>query len=167
MRFIFIVSISLLFSLSSFGQNVERMFQTDVQIYLQQFGAAPNGAADLGLRPVERMVPNDFKFEYALRSLFDEEITEEEEAQGFHSSTYGMQFEGYSLRKGIATVRFSQPSNKTDIEIGPLESMVFVEAVTKTARQFRFVKQVRICAVGRTAIESELARPFPRCPATR
>ena len=165
MRTIIFISLLSLYSLPAFGQNIERMFQTDVKVYFQRSGVAPNGPDDLFLRPVERMVPNDFKFEDALRALFDEEITEEEEEQGFHSSTFGMKFEGVSLRKGTATVRFSQPADKTNY--GSLGPAIFEEAVTKTARQFSFVKRVRICAVGETMIDSELERPFPRCPARR
>ena len=160
------ISMLTLFAVPGFAQNIERMFQTDVKIYLQQFGAAPNGAADLGLRPVERMVPNDFKLDYALEALFSEEITDEEEEAEFHSSTYGMKLEGVSLKAGTVTVRFSQPPGRTEF-IG-IEPRVFVEAITKTAKQFKFVRRVTICAVGKTTIDSELEpRPFPRCPAKR
>ena len=165
MKPLIFISIVFIFQLPTFAQNVERMFQTDVKIYLQQFGVAPNGASDLALRPVERMVPADFKLEYALDVLFSEEISDEEDEAGFYSSTFGMKFEGVTLRNGTATVRFSQPADKT--ERGELAGMVFVEAVTKTAKQFRFVKRVGICAVGKTTIDSGLYRPLPRCAARR
>ena len=158
--------ISILFTLAvgAMAQNVERMFQTDVKIYLHKIGIAPNGPADTSLRPVERMVPADFKLEYALDALFEEELPDEEAEAGFVSPTYGLQFEGVDLNRGIATVRFSQPPEKNYEMYMP---MIFVDAVTKTARQFRSVKRVSICAVGNTTVDSDLKKPFPRCPATR
>ena len=147
------------------AQNIERMFQTDVKIYLQQYGGTPpTGPADSLVRPVEREVPNDFKFDYALDALFSEEISEEEEEAGYYSSTYGIKLEGASLKNGIATVRISQPPGNDYEMYNPI---VFVDAVTKTARQFRSVKRVKICAVGKMTLKSDLDRPFPVCPATR
>jgi hypothetical protein len=158
-----LTSILFTFALSTAAQNVERMRQIDVKIYLQQIGGIPpSGPSDI-LRPVERMVPNDFKLEYALEALFEEDLPEEEVEAGYFSSTYGMKFEGVSLKSGTATVRFSQPNDKNYEMFIP---MIFVDAVTKTARQFRSVKRVSICAVGKTTVRSDLGRPFPRCRAT-
>jgi hypothetical protein len=54
----------------------------------------------------------------------------------------------------------SQPSG---VILDGMNPMVFVEAVTKTAKQFRFVRRVQICTVGKTTFDKELYRPLPRC----
>ena len=158
------VSMTIASAVPAFAQNIERMFQTDVKIYLQQTGAAPGGASDLGLRPVERTVPADFKLEYALQALFEEELSDDEVEEGFVSSTYGMRFDGVSLKKGVATVRFSQPA---DAETKMFMPVTFIAAITKTARQFRSVRDVTICAAGRTTVKDAMEKPFPRCPSIR
>jgi hypothetical protein len=153
------------FAIGATAQNVERMRQIDVKIYLQQIGGIPpSGPSDTLLRPLERMVPNDFKLDYALDALFDENLSDEEVDAGFVSSTFGLKLEGVSLKNGTATVRFSQPPDK-DYEM--FTAIIFVDAITKTAKQFRFVKRVTICAVGKTTVKTDLDRPFPRCPAGR
>ena len=164
MKIVFFITILLTCSAASFGQNVERMFMTDAWVYLYQFGVPPNGPGDNFVRPVERTVPRDFQLRYALDAVFQPELSEREEEDGFVSPAYGLVFEGVSVKNGIATVRFSQPNDSNEGSLGP---EVFAEAITKTARQFRSVKRVTICAVGKTTIDSELQRPFPRCPAKR
>ena len=72
-----------------------------------------------------------------------------------------MKFEGVVLKNGTAIVKFSQPPNETNY--GSLGPMIFAEAIEKTAKQFPTVKLVKNCAIGETAIDSELDRPFLRC----
>lgn len=159
-KMLLFISILAMVAVPTFGQNIERMFQTDVKIYLYKTGIAPNSPSDTFVRPVERMVPNDFKVDYTFRALFDEEIPEEEMDEGFSSPTYGMQFEDVVIKRGIATVKFSQPAGKNYDMFIPT---IFVDAIKKTARQFRSVKRVNICAVGKTTVKTDLGRPFPRC----
>jgi hypothetical protein len=73
-----------------------------------------------------------------------------------------MKFEGVSLGNGTALVRFSQPPDETDY--GSAGPGIFAEAVERTAKQFPTVRRVKICAVGKILIDSELLNPFPRCP---
>ena len=42
--------------------------------------------------------------------------------------------------------------------------MIFAQSIEKTARQFSTVKKVNICAVGDTLIDSQLEKPFAKCP---
>jgi len=60
----------------------------------------------------------------------------------------------------ILQERSPQPENSNRV----LEPMILAEAIEKTARQFSTVKKVEICAVGETMIDSELEKPFPKCP---
>ena len=160
-----LTSILFTFAISAAAQNIERMFQTDVKIYLQQYGGTPpTGPADSLVRPVEREVPVDFKLDSTFYALFSEEISEEEEEAGYYSSTYGLKLEGVSFRNRTLTIRISQPPDKNYEMYNPI---VFVDAVNKTAKQFRNVRNVTICAVGKMTLLSNLDRPFPRCPAKR
>jgi spore germination protein GerM len=132
--------------------------QREVMIY---FWDANSKKSDLGLSPVKRMVLAAAPLRPALEALFGGP-TKEEEARGLSSSTFGMRFEGVTLTNGVTLVKFSQPVNETNY--GSQGPMIFAEAIEKTARQFSTVKKVEICAVGETLIDSQLEKPFPRCP---
>jgi hypothetical protein len=67
-----------------------------------------------------------------------------------------------SLQNGFALVKFSQAPNQTNY--GSQGPMIFAQAIEKTARQFPTVKKVQVCAVGDTLIDSQLEKPFPKCP---
>ena len=154
-----IVVMSIIFTLSvaAFAQSATR----EANIYLQRTQTTRNGSTDDKLTPVRRMVDVREPLRGALEHLFGERITAEEVKDGFWSPTYGMKFEGVVLKNGTATVKFSQPPDKTNY--GSLGPIIFGEAIEKTALQFQSVKRVKICAVGETMIDSELERPFPRC----
>lgn len=153
------ISILLTFAIGAFGQNIEPMFTTPVDIYLHKTGVAPNGAADTMLRPVERIVPVRETIEHTLRALFDDEIPEEEQEAGFVSPTVGMKFESVTVRRGVATVKVSQlPTFDMEKSLG---DTIFLDAITKTLRQFRSIRRVRICAFGKTTIDA--GHPFERC----
>lgn len=80
---------------------------------------------------------------------------------GFASPTFGMKFEGVTLKDGTAIIKFSQPPNQTNY--GSLGAFIFAEAVEKTAKQFPTVKKVELCAIGETLIDAQLEKPFPKC----
>ena len=165
MKILFVMAMLIVSTQAGYGQNIERMFTSDVWVYLYQFGVPPNGPDDNFVRPVQRTVPTDFELRDSLEAVFEPRVPADEDARGFAPPAHGLIFKGVTLRNGVATIRFSQPADLSDVaSLGP---EVFVEAVTKTARQFRFVKSVKICAIGKTRIDSELPRPFPRCPAKR
>ena len=157
------VSIVLVSSVAAFAQASEETSKREVKIFLQRTHVAADGSTDDSSAPVKRMVDAKGPLSGSLAELFSEKISADEEKAGFWSPTYGMKFEGVTLKNGIATVRFSQPPDKTNY--GSSGPMIFGEAITKTASQFASVKRVRICAVGDTMIDSELERPFPRCAA--
>ena len=157
------VSIVLACGISTLAQANEETGKREVKIFLQRTHVAADGSTNDSSAPAKRMVDAKAPLKGSLEELFSEKISADEEKAGFWSPIYGMKFEGVTLKNGTATVRFSQPPDKTNY--GSLGPMIFSEAITKTARQFASVKRVRICAVGETMIDSELERPFPRCPA--
>jgi hypothetical protein len=161
MRLIILVSIVLTFSLLASAQTDDQARTVTVNIYLQKTIDGPGNTTDDFSKPVKRTVNAAAPLRGALEELFSEKITEQEEKDGFWSPIYGMKFEGVSLKNGTATVRFSQPPDKTNY--GSLGPFNFADAIEKTAKQFPSVKRVKICAVGATMIDSELDRPFPRC----
>jgi hypothetical protein len=130
----------------------------EVKIYLWK----PNDDSkdSLGLFPVNRLVEAEAPLDATLRALFAG-ATDKEEQQGFSDSTFGMKFEGVTLRNGLAIVRFSQPKGQTNY--GSLGPSIFAEAIERSSRQFPTVKKVQVCAVGETLIDSQLEKPFPRC----
>jgi hypothetical protein len=136
--------------------------QIEVKIYLQKTLIDPSGATSDELAPVTRRVNAAAPLGAALETLFAPNITAEEEKQNFYASTFGMKFEGVSLKNGTALVRFSQPPDETGY--GSAGAGIFAAAIERTTRQFPTVRRVRICAVGETLIDSELLDPFPRCP---
>lgn len=136
--------------------------QTEVKIYLQRTLIDPSGATSDELAPVVRKVNAAAPLRAALEKLFAPEITAEEDRLNYYSSTFGMKFEGVTLKNGTALVRFSQPPDETNY--GSAGPGIFAYAIEQTALQFPTVRRVRICAVGDTLIDSELVEPFPRCP---
>jgi len=157
MKKLAIVLILLASALSSAAQGPTR----EVKIFLQRTIVDPSGSNSDESTAVKRIVDAGAPLSGALEMLFSEPITAKEEKDGFWSPTYGMKFEGVALKNGTATVRFSQPPDKTNY--GSAGPMIFAEAIEKTARQFPSVRRVKICAVGETMIDSELETPFPRC----
>jgi len=139
-------------------EDAERPAKTkDVKIYLWNAGSQ---TADIALTPVARQANGLAPLRPTLEALFAG-ATQEEEAKGLSSSTFGLKFLGVTLRNGLATVRFSQPPNQTNY--GSRGPAVFAQAIEKTARQFPTVRKVEICAVGDTLIDSQLEKPFPKC----
>ena len=135
--------------------------QIEVKIYLQRTIVKADGSNFDKSAYVKRMIDNKSPLWNTLAMLFSPNITPEEDKQNYYWSTFGMKFEGVVLKNGTATVKFSQPPNETNY--GSMGPMIFAEAVEKTAKQFSTVKRVKICAIGETAIDSELDRPFLRC----
>lgn len=80
---------------------------------------------------------------------------------GFASTTFGLKFVGVVLKNGTATIKFSQMQSNRNFTA--LEAKVFLEAVEKTAKRFPTVKNVEICAVGETTINSHIAQKIPQC----
>jgi hypothetical protein len=136
--------------------------QIEVKIYLQKTLIDPSGATSDELTPVTRRVNAAAPLRATLEALFAPQITAAEEKQNFYASTFGMKFEGASLKNGTALVRFSQPPEETNY--GSAGAGIFAAAIEQTAMQFPTVRRVKICAVGDTLIDSELMYPFPRCP---
>jgi len=157
------VAIIILILLTSALIGTAQSPTREVKIYLQRTLVDPAGSNSDESTPVKRTVNAHAPLKGALEMLFSESITAAEEKDGFWSPTYGMKFEGVVLKNGTATVKFSQPPNKTNY--GSMGPMFFAEAIEKTARQFPSVKRVKICAVGDTMIDSELDTQFDRCKA--
>lgn len=134
--------------------------QIEVKIYLQRTIITADSNYSKSAT-VKRKVDANSPLWKTLEQLFTPQITPEEDKKNFYSSTFGMKFEGVVLKKGTATVKFSQPPNETNY--GSMGAFLFSEAIEKTAKQFSTVKRVKICAIGETAIDSELETPFPRC----
>ncbi len=143
------------FAQETTGEHIE------VKIYLQQTLIDPSGATSDELTGVKRRVDAASPLRSTLEMLFAPQITPAEEKQNFYSSTYGMKFEGVTLKNGTAWVRFSQPPDETNY--GSAGPGIFAAAIEQTAKQFPTVKRVKICAIGDTLIDSELLYPFPRC----
>lgn len=80
----------------------------------------------------------------------------------FRLATFGMKIVGVTLQNGFALVKSSQPRNQTNY--GSQGPMIFAQAIEKTVRRFPTVKKVQVCAAGDTLIDSQLEKPFPRCP---
>lgn len=135
--------------------------QLEVKIFLQRTVEDPSGTQSQEISPVKRMIDAKSPLRAALEHLFSPNVTTEELEKGYYTATFGMKFEGVTLSKGTATVRFSQPPEETNY--GSTGPMIFAEAIEKTAKQFQSVKRVKICAVGETMIDSQLETPFPKC----
>jgi Sporulation and spore germination len=137
----------------------EKLSKTrDVKVFVWD---ANSNEGNFKLVPVARGVLAATPLRLTLEMLFAG-LTNEEKARGLSDATFGMKFEGLKFQNGIALVKFSQPRNQTNY--GSQGPMIFAEAIEKTARQFPTVKQVKICAVGDTLIDSQLKKPFPKCP---
>ena len=130
----------------------------DVKIYLWDVNSRRD---DPELAPVMRRVGAETPLQLTLDFLFAGASSEEQD-KGLSSSTFGMRFEGVTLKNGTALVRFSQPTNETNY--GSLGATIMAAAIEETAKQFPAVKRVVICAVGETLIDSQLEKPFAKCP---
>lgn len=86
---------------------------------------------------------------------------ESEIKDGFASTTFGLKFVGAVLKNGTATIKISEPQNNKKLNIS--EAEIFLESVEKTAKRFPTVKNVEVCAVGKTTFDSEIARKIPKC----
>lgn len=152
-----------------FNENVYEVFYLSdtpdieklkrVKIYLWRANDVIPGRNFI-LAPVNRYVNPQAPLKPALDALFGE-IRKDEIDYGFSSSTFGLKFEGVSLKNGIALIKISQsPDNRN---YGTLAPFIFSDAVKKTAVQFPTVKKVKVCAVGEVFIDSQLEKPFPAC----
>lgn len=143
---------------NSFEEDVEPKLR-DVQVFFWRANdEEPN--KNFVLKPVLRSVEANAPLRPTLEALFNGTF-DDEGKNGFSSSTFGMKFEGVILKNGVATVKFSQPPNETNY--GTLGSFIFLEAIEKTAKQFPSVKKVEVCAIGKTLIDAQLEKEFPRC----
>lgn len=136
------------------NENLKR-----VKIYLWRANdIVPN--RNFVLSPVYRYVNPKVPLRPTLEALFGE-VKKYEADYGFSSSTFGLKFEGVTIKKGTAVIKISQSPN--DRNYGTLGAFIFVDAVKKTAMQFPTVKKVEICRIGETFIDAELAKPFSKC----
>ena len=115
--------------------------QIEVKIYLQKTLIDPSGATSDELTPVTRRVNAASPLRSTLEALFAPQIAAAEEKQNFYASTYGMKFEGVSLKNGTALVRFSQPPEETNY--GSAGAGIFTAAIEQTAKQFPTVRRVK------------------------
>ncbi len=122
---------------------------------------ANSNSADIALVPVTRRSAGDDVLKLTMTWLFSTTLSKEEEDRGLTLPTFGMRFEGVSLKNGVALIKFSQPEGATNY--GSQGPFIFAKAIEMTARQFPTVKRVEICALGDTLIDSQLEKPFPRC----
>ena len=130
-----------------------------IKIYLWD---ANSDKADIALVPVTRRIGGDNVLKLTMDWLFGTTLSKEEEDRGLSLPTFGMRLEGVTLKNGVALIKFSQPAGATNY--GSQGPFIFAKAIETTARQFPTVKKVEICAVGDTLIDSQLEKPFPKCP---
>lgn len=155
------ILLSLGFSSIQAQKNSETAKQLEAKIFLQRTLEDPSGTQSQEISFVKRMIDAKSPLRSALEHLFSPNITAEELEKGYYTATFGLKFEGVTLSKGTATVRFSQPPEETNY--GSLGPMIFAEAIEKTVKQFKSVNRVKICAIGETMIDSQLETPFPKC----
>ena len=135
--------------------------QKEVKIYLQKDVDLPNNSVRTDWVFVKRPGNPQSPLRSALEWLFEPKITAEEEQQNIYGVTFGMKFEGVSLKNGTATVRFSETKNSN---YGTSGGGIFYDAIEKTVKQFPTVKRVKICVVGETNIDGEYeTKLFKRC----
>ncbi len=135
--------------------------QIEVKLYLQKDVDLPNNMIRTDWVPVKRMADAKSPLRSTLELLFKPMITPQEEKEHIYGVTYGMKFEGVSLKNGTATVRFSETKEANYGTSGP---GIFSDAINKTAKQFRAVKRVKICYIGETNFDGEAEIPlFKRC----
>src|SRR4051812_44733863 len=106
--------------------------QQEVKIYLQRTIVKADGSNFDKSTFVKRKVDHKSPLQNTLAMLFSPQITTEEDKLNYWRSTFGMKFEGVVLKKGTATVKFSQPPDETNY--GSMGPMIFAEAVEKTAK---------------------------------
>lgn len=126
--------------------------QKEVKIYLQKDVDLPNNMVRTDWVSVKRMVDSKSPLRSTLEWLFEPKLTPEEEKQNIYEATFGMKFEGVSIKKGTATIRFSETPNSN---YGTSGGGIFYEAIERTAKQFPSVKRVKICVVGETNMDGE------------
>lgn len=142
------------------GREYERKY-SNLSIYLWR----PNDTSPKGeeyfLMAVSREFPKTISpLRVSLESLFAG-ATKYERETGWESAVFGMKFEGVVLKDGVATIKFSQPTEKKKmLSIAP---KMFLEAVEKTAKQFATVKKVEICEVGGTTFAFDVTPQIPKC----
>ena len=129
--------------------------QKEVKIYLQKDVDLPDNSIRTDWVSVKRKVDAKSPLRSALEWLFEPKITPEEAKQKIYEVTFGMKFEGVSLKNGTATVRFSETPKSN---YGTSGGGIFYDAVQKTVKQFPAVKRVKICVVGETNIDGEYDR---------
>ncbi len=135
--------------------------QVEVNIYLQKDVDLPNNTIRTDWVSVKRMASAQSPLRSTLELLFKPMITASEENEKIYEVTFGMKFEGVSLKKGTATVRFSETEHSN---YGTSSGEILATAIEKTAKQFPTVKRVKICVVGETNIDGEYEkRVFKTC----
>lgn len=130
-----------------------------IQIYLWDVNSDKPG---IPLVAVNRRISGDNVLKLTMDWLFGTTLSKEEQDRELSLPTFGMKLEGVTLKNGVALIKFSQPEGATNY--GSQGPFVFAKAIEMTARQFPTVKKVEICAVGETLIDSQLEKPFPKCP---
>ncbi|HQU82693.1 MAG TPA: GerMN domain-containing protein [Pyrinomonadaceae bacterium] len=131
--------------------------QVDVKIFLQKDVDLPNNMVRTDWVTVKRPANADLPLRSALEWLFKPQLTDEEQKQNIYEVDYGMKFEGVTLKKGTATVKFSETDKAN---FGTSSGGIFYDAIQKTAKQFRNVKRVKICVIGETGLDGEYDKPI-------
>lgn len=126
--------------------------QREVRIYLQQDIDLPNNIVRTDWVSVKRMADAKSPIRSTLEWLFKPRLTPEEENLKIYDVSFGMKFEGVSLKGGTATVRFSETK---DSNYGTSGGGIFYTAIQKTVKQFPTVRRVVICVVGETGLDGE------------
>jgi hypothetical protein len=126
--------------------------QPTVKVYLQKNVDSPDGTVETSWVSVKRTGDAKSPLRSALEWVFKPGLTELEEKAGIYDVSFGMKFEGVSLKNGTATVRFSETKESN---YGTSAAGMFSDAIEKTARQFRSVKRVKICVVGTTNMDGD------------
>lgn len=153
-RIIFIAILIAIFIPAVAAQSTK---QVEVKIYLQQDVDLPNNEVRTDSVFVKRKADAKSPLRSTLEWLFEPKLTPEEEKQQIREIDYGMRFEGVILKKGTATVRFSETDQAN---YGTMSGGIFYDAVEKTAKQFSTVKRIVICVVGETNLDGEYEKPL-------
>jgi hypothetical protein len=134
----------------------------EVQIFLMK---QPYDDSDpknpFGLKPVTRKVSAKSPLREALLALM-KGPTVAEEAEGFSSSTYGIQLLSVKIKRGVAYTYFTMPEGATFSGDG--SPFLFENAVERTAKQFPNVRKVVVCLDGILDFGSESGEPSRKCP---
>ncbi|QQR54539.1 GerMN domain-containing protein [Candidatus Peregrinibacteria bacterium] len=100
--------------------------------------------SEQGLEPVERIIPNsETLIEDTLQLLIQGGLTEEEQDRGIGTEypLAGLELVGTDLKRGVLTLTFDDPLNKTSG--GSCRVSVLWMQIERTASQFSEVKEVR------------------------